>query len=281
MGESAERDAAVSLPAIRELSSALEAFSRIEDALGGRRPALFLDYDGTLAPIVDDPARAFPLPGMRELLERLRGLCPLAVVSGRDLERVRDFLRVDGIWYAGSHGVRIREPDGTEHERARDFLPAVDRAEERLSSLPDRIPGVEVERKRFGLAVHFRGTRGGRESEVEEAVDEIAREDGRLKKSAGKKVFELRPDLDWDKGSALRWILQVQGLDVARYLPLYVGDDVTDEDAFRVLASGDPDGIGIVVRGETDERPTRARFSLADPEAVRRFLERLAPPGGV
>lgn len=256
-----------------ELPSALERFEEIGRLLGDRTPAVFLDYDGTLTPIVRDPAEATLPEDTREAVRRLRALCPVAVVSGRDLDDVRARVGVDGIAYAGSHGFDIRDPAGERHARAEELLPVLDEAEERLERLLPPLPGLRLERKRFAIAVHFREVDPERVPELEAAIDRVVEELPDLRKTGGKKIFELRPDVEWDKGKALTWLLRVLELDRGDVVPLYIGDDLTDEDAFEAVRDG---GVGIVALGENRERATRARYSLSDPTAVRRFLERLA-----
>ena len=125
--------------------------------------------------------------------------------------------------------------------------------------------GAFVERKKFTVAIHFRLVAQALRSRVEEAVDAVHAEQPTLRKEGGKAVFELRPDLHWDKGTAVLWLLEKMGLD--HVLPIHIGDDLTDETVFGALGDG---GIGIVV---TDERrQTAAQFTLRDPGDVARFL---------
>lgn len=259
--------------AIRDLPSALDREDVLAALLESRKPAVFLDYDGTLTPIVEDPTAARLPAKTREAIERLQGLCPVAVVSGRDVADVRALVGVEGIWYAGSHGLDLAGPDGRVERRGEEFLPALDRAERALEERVAPIPGASVERKRFAVAVHFRRADPARVAEVEAAVDAVAAERPELRKTAGKKVLELRPDLPWEKGRAVLRLLEVLGLDREGAVPVYVGDDLTDEDVFRVLEGR---GVGVVVRGEGDGRPTAARWSLQDPSAVREFLDEIA-----
>lgn len=257
---------------IRDLPSARSS-PEVSERLARSRPVVFLDYDGTLTPIVEDPAAALLPPGTRRAIERLVTRCPVAVVSGRDLAEVRELVCVTGVVYAGSHGFDILAGDGTSHRRGDEFMPALDRAEEELEAALGNTPGVRVERKRLAIAIHFRRADDRAVPEVERVVAEVAARHPELRAAGGKKVFELRPAFPWDKGAALLWLLETLGLDREDVLPVYVGDDETDEDAFRALRDR---GLGIVVRGEDDERPTAARYSLADPEDVRLFLEELA-----
>jgi len=243
--------------------------------LRGRRPAVFLDYDGTLTPIVARPELAVLDEATRATVRRLARSCPVAVVSGRDLKDVRALVGLDGIYYAGSHGFDIAGPRGLQHAHPAGVaaLPRLDAAERRLREMLRPVAGALVERKRFSLAVHFRLVADDEVARVEESVDAELRHAPGLRKGHGKKVFELRPDVDWDKGSAVRWLLEALGLARDSVTPIYVGDDVTDEDAFRELAGHDG-GIGIVVMD--DPRPTAARFCLPDTDGVRAFLTMLA-----
>lgn len=244
----------------------------LRDLVDAGPPALFLDYDGTLTPIVSDPEEAHLPNATRHALERARDAYPVSIISGRDLDALRHFVRLDGIYYAGSHGLHIREPDGTDHERAVDWLPALDRAENQLRQRLEDVDGAAVERKRFAIAVHYRNAPDDQVERIREIAREVADGEDRLRRSGGKKIVELRPDLDWDKGSALQWILDLIA-DGQPVRAIYIGDDVTDEDAFRALP---PSGLPVVVRGENDDRRTAARYALTDPDQVRRVIELLA-----
>ena len=100
----------------------------------------------------------------------------------------------------------------------------LDRAEKSLRDLLEgKISGVQVERKKFSIAVHYRRVKESRVKEVEDAVDRVRKEHSRLRKGSGKKVFELQPDIDWNKGKALLWLLERLELDRSEVLPLYIG----------------------------------------------------------
>ncbi len=276
LGELRLGDDADAAAAVAELPA---AGAHLEDILpgGGLRPALFLDYDGTLTPIVERPADAELSDTMHARLEGLAGLCPVAVVSGRDLADVRRRVDIDGLWYAGSHGFDIAGPGGERdtYQEGTDYLPALDAAEEELRDTLEGINGCEVERKRFSIAVHYRRVAETEVGDVAKAV-EAARDAHRgLRLSRGKKVHELQPDVRWDKGRALRWLMEVLDAGDRPLVPIYLGDDVTDEDAFRELADPALDGVGIVVSTASD-RTTHAAYRLDDPPAVAEFLDRLA-----
>lgn len=231
---------------------------------------VFLDFDGTLAPIVERPGDARPLPGICALVESLGDEFPVAVISGRGLDDVQQRLGARNIYYAGSHGMEILSPDGSRHEapEVEKMLEALDRHEKWLRQEFNGTRGVEIERKRFGVAVHFRRNRSA-QMKVEETLNQIVGKSEGLKVGTGKLVRELQPDVDWNKGTALRFI--VSQLQDKTLRPLYIGDDTTDEDAFEEIRD---EGVGILVAEE--ERDSAAHLRLHDPEEVRLFLQHLA-----
>jgi trehalose 6-phosphate phosphatase len=212
---------------------------------------------------------------------------PVAILSGRGREDVAARVGLPDLVYAGSHGFDIAGP-GLRHEVGTEIPKEIETAAARLASELGEIPGVLLEPKRFALSVHYRLAPEERVPEIERAVDAALAAHPALRKGLGKKLFELRPNLDWDKGKALLWLLGRLGLDRPAgepgVVPIYVGDDLTDEDAFRALAGigdmGGIGGIGIVVAEASDApRETAADYSLRDPGEVRELLDRLAALG--
>ncbi|HSR72135.1 MAG TPA: trehalose-phosphatase, partial [Kiloniellales bacterium] len=236
----------------------------------GRKLAVFLDYDGTLTPIVEDYTKAVMPAEMRSTVARLAQGVPLAIISGRDLVNLRELVRIDSAYYAGSHGFDLAGPGGW-HERVGEgerFIPELDTAESALRERLAEVPGHAVERKAFAIAVHYRRAAERDVPRIEAVVDEVVAASETLRKGYGKKVFQVQPDTNWDKGHAVVWLLDHLGLGGPDVLPLYIGDDLTDEDAFRALSGR---GIGIVLRD--GDRNTSADYALDDPEDVQRFLE--------
>lgn len=260
--------------AAEPLPSALDDFARLARQAEGKRIAVFLDYDGTLTPIVETPEQAVMADDIREAVLDLSLHCPVGIISGRDLADVRDKVRIDSIVYAGSHGFDIAGPENLQVEQTvgEEFLPVLDTAEKALSGQLNAIEGVLVERKRFAIAIHYRRVAPENVERVERIVDAVASRHPKLRKSYGKKIFELQPKMDWHKGKALLSLLATLGLDRKEVLPLFIGDDVTDEDAFRTMEGR---GIGIVVWDRPYE--TAAAYSLNNPDQVREFLVRLIP----
>ena len=260
-------------PDSETLPSALDEFDRMRPRITRRCVAVFLDYDGTLTPIVERPEDAVLAETMRAAVGTLARFAPVTIVSGRSLDEVRRLVDIATLWYAGSHGFEISGPDGRslDYEGGEAFAAAIAEAERALRERLD-IAGAWVESKKLAIAVHYRQAAQEDVAAIEALVDAVAAEQPRLRKSGGKKVFELRPRVDWHKGTAVLRLLDVLGLSEARALPIYIGDDVTDEDAFQSLAGR---GIGIVVRADA-QSDSAAEFSLRNPDEVEEFLRRLA-----
>lgn len=240
------------------------------------RAAVFLDFDGTLSPIVDDPDRAEALPGIPVLLERLASRLPVAVVSGRGLADLMPRVAVEGVAHAGSHGFEIRTRDGREVRPFPEAAAPLEGAMPDLRRVAEATPGSRLEDKRFALALHLRGVSPDLEESAVARAHGIAEARG-LRFSHGRRVVELRPPDAWDKGRAVEWFLDRWASGGSRPRALYIGDDVTDEDAFRALARGG--GTGIVVRPPAP-RETAARWALEGPTEVRALLARLAEAVG-
>jgi trehalose 6-phosphate phosphatase len=239
---------------------------------------LLLDFDGTLAPIVERPEAAALPPDTRRALQQLRAApgVRLALVSGRGLDDVRARAGLGDIAYAGNHGMEIQAPGVRRiHEGAAAARPALEDVMRRLDPELAVIPGAILEDKGLTLSVHHRMVGSGAErEEVERRVRDAAAGAPELRITEGKRVLEIRPRVDWHKGKAVLFLLDhlapVPGAPV-----LYMGDDATDEDAFRALAErqGGGDGVRVADPLPTD---TAARWSLRDPAEVGKFLHALA-----
>ncbi len=255
----------------RELRSALSA-GVLEDHLQGRKPVLFLDFDGTLAPIVPHPDDARLDPELRAAIDELSQRCTVAVISGRDREDVERRVGLEGIWYAGSHGLDVRSPRGDVFapEGVERAAPELDRAARLVERELGSRPGVVVERKRFALAVHYRMASDEDTEHAIRVVSELARRSDHLVVRAGERVVELRPDVAWDQGRAVEHMLRAIGAGAPSYVPAYLGDGHTDEDAFRALRHR---GLGVLVG--CARRPTHADVRLEGPGEVATFLARL------
>ena len=233
---------------------------------------LFLDYDGTLTPIVSHPDLALCPQEVRLLLEKLRDLLnvELAIISGRHLEDVREKVGVPGITYVGNHGLSIQNPVGVHQKR---LSPARQKEFDKISkALKDslgKIPGIFFEDKGLILAVHYRNVPQEYFGRVHRTWKETAEKwKSRWQTAHGKMVFEIQPRVDFNKGKAVREILQTSSRNT---LPIYIGDDQTDEDAFREVK-----GRGITVFVGPGWLTSEAEYYLKNPPEVQEFLRRCA-----
>ncbi|MGI9049347.1 MAG: trehalose-phosphatase [Rubrobacteraceae bacterium] len=268
---------------IGDLPHALNDSEKLEQRLMGKQPAVFLDYDGTLTPIVDRPEDATISDSMREAVRGLAERCTVCVVSGRDRQVVQELMGLDNLVVAGSHGFDIWSPEeGTiEHDAGSGFEDLLDEVKARVGEEVEDIEGASVEPKKASVAVHYRLVSEEERRGIKESVDSIlADHPDDLKMTPGKMVYEIQPKLDWDKGKAVLYLLETLELDRDDVEPMYLGDDVTDEDAFEALAETSPEGIGIFVGRDDDPevagRTTAADYVLRTMEEVERFLDTLA-----
>ncbi|KAL1226095.1 putative trehalose-phosphate phosphatase I [Cardamine amara subsp. amara] len=269
---------------IMQHPSALEMFEQIMEASGGKQIVMFLDYDGTLSPIVDDPDRAFMSSKMRRTVKKLAKCFPTAIVTGRCIDKVYNFVKLAELYYAGSHGMDIKGPAKgfSRHKRvkqsllyqpASDYVPMIDEVYRQLLEKTKSTPGVKVENHKFCTSVHFRCVDEKKWSELVLQVRSVLKEYPTLKLTQGRKVFEIRPMIEWDKGKALEFLLESLGFGNSNNVfPIYIGDDRTDEDAFKVLRDRG-EGFGILV--SKFPKDTDASYSLKDPSEVMDFLRRL------
>ncbi|XP_051126420.1 probable trehalose-phosphate phosphatase 4 isoform X2 [Andrographis paniculata] len=262
--------------------SALSMFGEIAAAAAGKQMVVFLDYDGTLSPIVKDPDCAFMPDETRKAVRDVAKYFPTAIVTGRCRAKVYEFVRLPELYYAGSHGMDIKGPSKG-HQRkanqtvlcqpAKEFLPIIDEVYKILMEKMKRIPGAKVENNKFCLSVHYRCVEEKRWGEVAEEVKDVIKEYQRLRLNQGRKVLEIRPTIKWDKGNAIEFLLHSLGYANSKeVVPIYVGDDRTDEDAFKVLKERGQ-GLGILVSKCPKE--TNASYTLKDPSEVMQFLNHL------
>jgi trehalose 6-phosphate phosphatase len=265
---------------IASLPNPLQDADPISERLAGKRLAVFLDYDGTLTPIVERPDDAIISASMRAVVRELARRCTVCVVSGRDRAVVQQLMGVEDLIVAGSHGFDIWSPNGggLERDEGARFTELIARVTEILRDRTRDIAGALVEPKKSSVAVHYRLVAEQDRPQVKAIVDDLlTSEQGALKVTPGKMVYELQPQIDWDKGKAVLYLLEALELDAADVVPLYVGDDITDEHAFQALHRR---GIGVLVADpadpETAGRSTAAEYALRDTHEVETFLDGLA-----
>lgn len=253
------------------LPHARESIGEIQTCLG-RSAAIFLDFDGTLSPIVAKPEEASVSESTRDVLRNLADRFSIAIVSGRSAADVRRRVGIEGLVYAGSHGQEIDMPDGSrfEYPGSVETVESLNKAEQTLTRALAPVEGVSVERKPFSIAVHFRNARTEASIKLAQSSALVAAVETGLVARDGKKIVELRPDVEWGKGKAIEYLTHRNALNV---VPLFIGDDETDEDGFTV--TNELGGVSVVVVEPEEDRATVASYRLEDPGDVVRFLARL------
>jgi trehalose 6-phosphate phosphatase len=258
-----------------------DALDLVPDLLAARAAAgrmlLGLDFDGTLAPIVPRPEDAALPARTRPLLEALaaRSDTTVALISGRGLADLAVRVGIPDLFYAGNHGLEIEGPGVARiHEDAAAARHRLDDLERRIRSEVGDVPGAIVEHKGLTLSIHYRMTRDAAAGTfVRDTAHRCAAGLPGLRTSDGKMVVEIRPDVDWHKGRALRFLCDVILAGAPAAPVLFVGDDLTDEDAFREIRDR---GWGIVVGARPE---TAASAALASTDDVVTFLQALAEGG--
>ncbi len=247
--------------------------TRLRDADG--MLAMF-DFDGSLAPIEDRPDEVTLPPATRAVIEALRDTpdVEVGIVSGRGLDDLRERVDVDGVAYAGNHGLELfSDGERQTHSVAKEAADDIGRLCSTLESRLANADGVLVEDKDVTASIHYRLVDDDWVPVIREVVRDVVRDVEDVRVTRGKQVIELRPDVEWHKGRAIRWLYNRRVPDEETWVPLYVGDDRTDEDAFDVLPES---GLGVKVGHEP---PTVASYRVADPAAVRTTLVWLAEYG--
>lgn len=255
-----------------KLPSALKSFKKIEDQFKDKEVVLFFDYDGTVTPIVSHPKDANLSTEMKNILLKLSNQCTLAVISGRGLNDIKSRVGIKGIYYSGSHGYEIEGPSiKMEYKPALEFVEIFDDLEIELTKSLAGVEGALVERKKFSIALHYRNVSTDEVVIVEKAADNALMKYPKIRKSYGKMVYELQPDLQWNKGKALEWLIKKLHIEKRSSKIFYIGDDITDEDAFSAIKTY---GIGILVGEHT--RATGAQYKLKNTDQTTHFLKILS-----
>ncbi|KAG5010191.1 hypothetical protein JHK82_018813 [Glycine max] len=234
--------------------SALNTFEQIVYSAKGKQIVVFLDYGGTLSPIVADPDKAFMTRKMRATLKGIARHFPTAIVTGRCRDKVYNFVKLAELYNAGSHGMDITGPTKSPKatvlfQSASQFLPMIDEVYEILLEKMKTVPGAKVENNKFCLSLHFRCVDKKSWAALVEKVRLVLNENPQLRLTQGRKVLEIRPTIKWDKGKAHEFLLESLGYkNLNDVFPIYI-----------VLHSRGQ-GIGILVSRVAKE--TNASYSL-------------------
>jgi trehalose 6-phosphate phosphatase len=259
----------------------LSSWPKIVEQLKKARHILLLsDYDGTLTPIVESPERADISDDNRNLLNTLahQQRFTVGIISGRSLNDLKGKVGVEGIIYAGNHGFEIEGPGLNFINPVADEIKPFFRVVRQLLSMTlGAIKGVLVEDKGLTLSVHYRQVDEEKAKDVKSIIERTL--SGPLasrifKLTSGKKVYEVRPAVNWDKGKAIRLLMKKYGRGgrPSGLLPVYLGDDLTDEDGFRMLQKY---GHGISILVGESRLDSAAQYCLKSPAEVHEFLGRL------
>jgi alpha,alpha-trehalose-phosphate synthase [UDP-forming]/trehalose-phosphatase len=223
----------------RSCSNVFDSF----DEIPNKNVFLFLDYDGTLTPIAESPDKAIITEEIYSMITELRALLPVAIITGRSLENIMDIIGIEKMLFAGNHGAEIW--DGNSQVINQDIAESTQIMKQLIKQLRDAlssIQGVIIEDKGITASIHFRMVNTQDVCKMHNIFWPIADNFKKLFKiTSGKKVFEIRPYGIWNKGNAVNWIWENYG---KNRTPIYIGDDTTDEDAFRAIRGK---GIGISV----------------------------------
>lgn len=252
-----------------------EQRDRIRSRLAGASRLLCcLDFDGTLAPIVEDPDAAEPTAENEAAVATLAAepTVTTAIVSGRALADVRN--RIDGpSTYAGNHGLELARSDSVAvHPVARKRAARIEKVCTTLETVLEPVPNTRIQNKRLTGTVHVRSVPPAARPIVRRHTHAVVDRLGgdALDVSTGKRILEVGPSIPWGKGNA---VALIDADTPPETVPMYIGDDVTDESAFRTV---EPDGIGIRVGGD---EPSAASCRLESPDDVATFLEWLGSVG--
>lgn len=248
----------------------------LQERLEGMPLVIMLDVDGTLAPLAPRPDAAVVPAETRRAIATLaaRDGVQVVLVSGRAAADARRMVSALHVWVIGNHGFEITGPDGEElvDQQVAHYRPIVAQAARRLEPQVAHVPGVFLEDKGWTLSVHYRIADPAVVPRLRAAVEDVVAQLG-LRLTLGKQVLEIRPPVRVDKGTAVLLLgRQLGGLDDAGAC-VFIGDDQTDEDAFRALRARSPRAITVRVLHGDESTPTAAEFSACDPIEVRAFLE--------
>lgn len=229
----------------------------------------FLDFDGTIAPIMPTPQMVKVEESTRHLLEKVvaNPNLSIAIITGRKIEEIEALIDLKNLIYAGNHGLELKGPDfNYTHAKVKQYTRIMRDIAETLKPFSELFPGSFLEDKQISLTYHFRLVDPPKESDLLQKIAQTLEpwtRDKKIKVTEAKKAVEIRPNFNWNKGSAVRWFLLHED---PESLPIYIGDDKTDESAFRALSDD-----GITIRVGLD-RNSHAQYFLNDTYEVMVFL---------
>jgi len=251
--------------------------NKLKDFLKDKFIFLFLDYDGTLTPIAQSPDKAVISKKTMEILRRLlkNPHCRIAIISGRALKDIKNKIGLEGMIYAGNHGLEIDGPKiKFKTPISPGYMAILKKIKAVLRKKLSKIKGIIIEDKGLTLSLHYRLVDAKNVGLVKTIFHETLAYyivSNKIKIRHGKKVLEIRPSLEWDKGKIVLWLLArlkfVLGKEPC--IPIYIGDDITDEDAFKALKNT---GLTVFVGNPGS---SHAKYYLKNTQEVTEFLEQI------
>lgn len=251
----------------------LRRLNKIKSLLADKSIFLFLDYDGTLTPIKTKPKYAHLTNRTKNILSTLSKTtrCKLVIISGRSLKDITRMVGLKNVIYCGNHGLEIRGPKiRFSSPVSRKHKSTIQKINHQLHSYLSPIKGVLIENKRLSLSIHYRLVSPENRLLIKNIIGRITApylSRNEINIRAGKMVLEIRPPVNWDKGKAVLWLLHNMPFSKnTSVLPAYIGDDSTDEDAFKILKKS---GLTVFVGRP---KKTNAQYYVKDTSEVLNFL---------
>lgn len=254
----------------KKLESAFNILPLIANLLENKNELIvFLDYDGTLTPIVERPENALLSPTMLQCLTQLSQKYTTVIISGRELNNLKNLINIPNIYYSGNHGFEFTGPECSNmfYQIGHEFVDELTAVYQALYGVFQKIKGCIIENKKFSLSIHYRLVDENLHEYISQKIEDNLSSFPNLTRHYGKKVFEIRPNIHWNKGLAAENILTQFKLVKNNLIPVYIGDDVTDEDAFTQFGLN-----GITIKVTPESYKTNAHYFLKSPKEVLEFL---------
>lgn len=253
----------------------MEQQERIWAELKNKKIYLLLDYDGTLAPIAQNPDLAVLAPKTWAVLKKLSNhpRCMLAIISGRALASIKKMVKIPKIIYSGNHGFEV-DYHGVHLKLLQDtnFQILLNKIHTVLGKKMKGIKGILLENKKMTLSVHYRLVSRNQRPVIKTIFREVItpyQVRRQVNVTAGKMVLEIRPPLEWGKGDLVKWLLHEGAQNGNKTVVFYFGDDRTDEEAFKVVKGK---GYAIIVG---KNKRSAAEYYLKNPDEVGKVLEQI------
>ncbi|MBI5573967.1 MAG: trehalose-phosphatase [Elusimicrobia bacterium] len=243
--------------------------NEIIENLRNRRALIFLDYDGTLVPIRKTPKLAVLNLKTKELLRQISKKYFIAIISGRTLSEIKKLVGLKNIIYSGNHGFEIEiKGRKTVQDVPLESKKEIHRIKNKLIEEIKKIGGAFLEDKGLTLSVHWRLVGKKYLLKLFAIIRDVIRNGLCIHLTKGKKVWEIRPNINWDKGRAVRFVMSKVQSPKSKVVPIYIGDDITDEDVFKILKNG------ITIRVGKSKK-SKAKYYIKNQSEIKKLLNHL------